>query len=139
MTRTYRIVLDVYNSRASYWGCSVALYVDAYDARDAWQLIRYKSVSVSADGSKVSLTGGVGPDGYGYPEWDVVSCRISRAKNPANHVLPDGRYSVKPEWCGYPEPRWVVRFCDEFLSSFPNETSARRYAFRHGRTRTRKV
>lgn len=34
----------------------------------------------------------------------------------------DKRYTITKEWCGYEEPRFVVRFCDEFIgqSAFYN-------------------
>ena len=27
----------------------------------------------------------------------------------------DKRYSIKLEWCGYPERRFVVRFCGDWI------------------------
>jgi hypothetical protein len=27
----------------------------------------------------------------------------------------DRRYSIAPEWCGYPEKRYVPRFCGEWI------------------------
>ena len=29
--------------------------------------------------------------------------------------LPDNRYSADAEFCGYPKPRYVPRFCGEWL------------------------
>ena len=27
----------------------------------------------------------------------------------------DARYSIRREWCGYAEPRWVARFCERWI------------------------
>lgn len=30
-------------------------------------------------------------------------------------ISKDARYTIQKEYCGYPEPRFVVRFCGEFI------------------------
>ena len=40
--------------------------------------------------------------------------------HPANHPLtgkPDKRYKVQPEYCGHREPQFVIRFCEEWITS----------------------
>ena len=32
-------------------------------------------------------------------------------------VQQDNRFTIKKEYCGYDKPRYVVRFCGEFLAS----------------------
>lgn len=32
-----------------------------------------------------------------------------------NNGQPDTRYSINKEFCGYPEPRYVLRFCGEWI------------------------
>jgi len=34
-------------------------------------------------------------------------------------MLKDERYTVSLSFCGYGEPRYVVRFCDKWLGSYP--------------------
>jgi hypothetical protein len=36
----------------------------------------------------------------------------------------DKRYSIALEFCGYPQKRYVARFCGEFLDSFRSYPSA---------------
>lgn len=36
----------------------------------------------------------------------------------------DKRYSINLEYCGYEEPRYVLRFCDEWVDSFAFYSSA---------------
>lgn len=40
------------------------------------------------------------------------------------HPLRDKRYAVALEFCGYPEPRWVARFCGEFIGQSRFQASA---------------
>lgn len=70
----YRVTLDVYNSRRPEFPSQrVAVRVDGWCASDARRRIR--CVYVSRDGGTVNTSGGVGYDGYNYPEWDVVRTR----------------------------------------------------------------
>lgn len=32
-------------------------------------------------------------------------------------IKSDSRYSIALEFCGHPEKRYVLRFCDEFIAS----------------------
>ena len=43
----------------------------------------------------------------------------------------DERYSVQLEYCGYEKPRYVLRFCDEFIGSFPGKPQAALRAVGH--------
>lgn len=36
----------------------------------------------------------------------------------------DKRYSVEREFCGHPEPRWVARFCGEWIGQSISRASA---------------
>lgn len=36
----------------------------------------------------------------------------------------DARFTLTREWCGYARPRWVLRFCGEWLGSYSNKVSA---------------
>ena len=38
--------------------------------------------------------------------------------------LPDSRYAVTREFCGYPGPRYVARFCGDFLASADTHAGA---------------
>ena len=38
---------------------------------------------------------------------------MSTLKTP---VLNDGRYTCRLEWCGYPERRFVIRFCGQWIA-----------------------
>ena len=47
----------------------------------------------------------------------------------------DGRYTVEREYCGYVDPHWVVRFCDDWVGHFVNREDAERAATEHNRER----
>ena len=36
----------------------------------------------------------------------------------------DKRYTVTREWCGYEAPRYVVRFCGEWIESYSTRGAA---------------
>lgn len=36
----------------------------------------------------------------------------------------DNRYTIRREFCGYPEARWVVRFCGEWVGQSANKADA---------------
>ena len=38
--------------------------------------------------------------------------------------LPDSRYTIAREFCGYPAPMYVARFCDRFVSCHTTELEA---------------
>ena len=48
----------------------------------------------------------------------------------------DKRYSVTLEWCGYETPRYVVRFCGEWISCHRGKTAAWNAAQAHKDNRT---
>ena len=39
-------------------------------------------------------------------------------------VKNDARYSIDLEWCGYKEPMYVLRFCDEWVDCFQFKSAA---------------
>ncbi len=39
-------------------------------------------------------------------------------------IKSDSRYSVQREYCGYEKPRFVARFCGEFIASHLSYTAA---------------
>jgi hypothetical protein len=43
----------------------------------------------------------------------------------------DGRYTVTKEWTGEKSPQWIVRFCDEWVTSCPGRADALRAANVH--------
>lgn len=36
----------------------------------------------------------------------------------------DARYTITREFCGYAKPRYVLRFCGEWVRSYSNKRSA---------------
>lgn len=38
--------------------------------------------------------------------------------------LPDERYSISREWCGYVTSHYVARFCDEFIFHYKTHEEA---------------
>ncbi|NBU79676.1 MAG: hypothetical protein EBS50_11515, partial [Sphingomonadaceae bacterium] len=47
------------------------------------------------------------------------------------HLPSDKRYTIAQEFCGYPEPRWVARFCGEFIGQSKFKGSAMMLAIGH--------
>tara|TARA_R100000406_G_scaffold35135_1_gene23241 strand:+ start:1181 stop:1405 length:225 start_codon:yes stop_codon:yes gene_type:complete len=43
----------------------------------------------------------------------------------------DGRYSINLEYCGYKEPHYVARFCDEYLGCKLTKSDATIIALEH--------
>lgn len=39
-------------------------------------------------------------------------------------VKSDQRYTIQREYCGYDKPRFVLRFCGDYLASFTNYPAA---------------
>tara|TARA_R110000868_G_scaffold252229_1_gene508886 strand:- start:128 stop:331 length:204 start_codon:yes stop_codon:yes gene_type:complete len=39
-------------------------------------------------------------------------------------IRSDSRYSVRKEFCGHEKPRYVLRFCGDFIDSFTSLPSA---------------
>lgn len=46
------------------------------------------------------------------------------AQNKLQRAVEDKRYTVALEFCGYPEARYVVRFCDKWLGQSANLNDA---------------
>lgn len=38
--------------------------------------------------------------------------------------MKDNRYTIQREFCGYPEARYVVRFCGEWVGQSANKSDA---------------
>lgn len=57
-------------------------------------------------------------------ESGAQSCSVATATEEENEMY-DPRYSIAREWCGYAKPRWVLRFCGEFIGSFTVKNEAR--------------
>jgi len=57
--------------------------------------------------------------------------------NPVHHSngSPDARYTVRREWCGHPEQRWVARFCGEWIGQSQFYSSAMIKAVGHNAVR----
>jgi hypothetical protein len=49
----------------------------------------------------------------------------------ARGIKIDRRYSIDRGFCGYEKPRWIVRFCGDFVSSHPTKEGAREAARAH--------
>jgi hypothetical protein len=47
----------------------------------------------------------------------------------------DSRYTIAMEYCGYAEPRYVVRFCGQWVGQSANRSDARQIAESHNRAR----
>jgi hypothetical protein len=39
-------------------------------------------------------------------------------------VKNDARYSIDLEWCGFDKPKYVLRFCDEWVDCFQSKSAA---------------
>lgn len=51
--------------------------------------------------------------------------------------MKDKRYSIRREWCGQPEPRWVVRFCGDWVGQSASRWDAQAIAEHHAADRHR--
>lgn len=47
------------------------------------------------------------------------------------HLPSDRRYTVRREFCGYPDPYWVARFCGEWIGASKFKGSALMLAIGH--------
>lgn len=47
----------------------------------------------------------------------------------------DKRYTIRPEWCGYVEPRFVVRFCNTWIGQRTTRSAALVLAAEHNANR----
>jgi hypothetical protein len=71
---TYQLTLDVWDTfDPESPPRRVELTVEGRSLRDL--LSRIRNVYVSGDGRTVNLTGGVGPGGHAYPEWELVTAQ----------------------------------------------------------------
>ena len=48
-----------------------------------------------------------------------------------SHALPDSRYTITCEYCGWPTPMHVLRFSGEFVGSHKYENDAETAAWNH--------
>lgn len=44
---------------------------------------------------------------------------------------PDHRYAIRQEYCGDINPRWVARFCSEWLGAFTTSDAAAAHCRTH--------
>lgn len=51
-------------------------------------------------------------------------------------TTPDARYGVHLEYCGYESPRYVLRFCRQFISAHTTSRAAIRAAWAYHKKRT---
>lgn len=51
--------------------------------------------------------------------------------------MPDNRYTITLEHCGYPEPRHVVRFCGDWIGQAPTPEEAEDIRLNHNFERQR--
>lgn len=42
-------------------------------------------------------------------------------------MVKDSRYTVRKEFCGHLQPRWVVRFCGDWAGSYATYKEAREF------------
>lgn len=49
----------------------------------------------------------------------------------------DKRYSIAREYCGYDTPRWVVRFCGDWIGQHASKEGARALAEAHAEERSK--
>lgn len=54
-------------------------------------------------------------------------------RQPSRRLLRDGRYTIAPEYSGAPAPRFVARFCGDWLGSAVSRTGALAIAEGHAR------
>lgn len=54
---------------------------------------------------------------------------------PFHPIARDRRYEIKPEFCGYEKPRYVLRFCGEFIASSISRASLAVRAVGHNAVR----
>lgn len=47
----------------------------------------------------------------------------------------DSRYTLNLEWCGYAKPRYVVRFCGDWIGQYESKTQALTAALKHNKER----
>lgn len=55
------------------------------------------------------------------------------------HFKDDPRYTLTREYCGYSEPRYVVRFCDDWVGQDKTKAGATMLYIAHSDARQRKL
>ena len=60
---------------------------------------------------------------------------MKRLSDQQRAILKDGRYSIAAEFCGYAYPRYVVRFCGEFINSHIDGIKALNIAVNYNKER----
>jgi len=51
----------------------------------------------------------------------------------------DKRYSIAKEYCGYAKPRWVARFCGEWIGQGEHKSDALMLCIAHADKREREI
>ena len=64
--------------------------------------------------------------------YDVITESIKKS---GNWYDIDDRYTINSECCGYIAPRYVVRFCDKYLSNHKTLASSYKAAHKHNKKR----
>lgn len=54
-------------------------------------------------------------------------------------VKEDKRYTIALEWCGWPERRYVVRFCGDWVGQDPTKAGAAMIYIAHADKRQREL
>lgn len=57
----------------------------------------------------------------------------------AQALKDDARYQVAREYCGYPKPRWVARFCGDWLGQGARRSDALMLCLAHSDKRAREL
>lgn len=55
------------------------------------------------------------------------------------HFKEDARYTLSREYCGYAKPRYVVRFCDEWVGQDETKSGAAMIYIAHVDARQRQI
>lgn len=55
------------------------------------------------------------------------------------HFKGDARYTLSREYCGYAKPRYVVRFCDEWVGQDETKSGAAMIYIAHADERQRQI
>lgn len=51
----------------------------------------------------------------------------------------DRRYALQREWCGHARPRWVARFCDQWIGSSASALGGRHLIADHAANRLAQI
>ncbi len=67
------------------------------------------------------------------PLWNVCAELGNKTR------LSDSRYTIAKEFCGYPKPRWVTRFCGEWVGQGERKSDAVMLYIAHSDARQREM